>query len=71
MNIESDAVFDIKSLVTANGANAFNFSLLTASGSPMDIQTSVYTTLASLTASSGSVTTSSFAPVLLAIFLAL
>ena len=41
MNIESDAVNDIKFFVIANGAKAFSFSVLTSSGSPIDIQTSV------------------------------
>ena len=41
MNTESDEVSDIKFLVIAYGASAFNFSLLTSSGSPIDIQTSV------------------------------
>ena len=71
MKIESLAVSDINLSVTANGASTFNFSLRSASGSPIDIQTSVYKTLASLDAASGSFKTSMVAPDFAAISFAL
>ena len=70
MKMESLSVSAIKFSVTANGASTLIFSARSASGSPIDIQTSVYKTLAPLDAASGSLVTSIFAPVFSAIFFA-
>ena len=69
--MESLAVSDINESVTAKGASALIFSARSASGSPIDIQTSVYSALAPFAAASGSLVTSTVAPLFFAIACAL
>ena len=61
MKIESLVVKFMSCGVTTYGARALSFAARSLSGSPIDIQTSVYRTLASFAAASGSVSISIFA----------